>query len=83
MLKTLIKIATSGTIGKIVKPIMEALTPEIRAFIVKWWFKLKEKTDATPNEADDCITDLIQDLLGITDQEAFDAVTSETAGDAE
>ena len=69
MLKTLIKIATSGTVGKIIKPIMDALTPEIRKYVVKMYIKLKEKTDATPNEADDCITELIKDMIGITDRE--------------
>ena len=69
MLAAIVKIAASGTVSKILEPILEAVTPAVRSFIVEMYVKLKEKTDATPNEADDALTELIKNILKIRGEE--------------
>jgi len=69
MLKEIIKVAMSGTVGKVLRPILDAISPTIRAMLVKFISELKEKAEATPNEADDALVELLIDLFKITDAE--------------
>jgi len=69
MLKEIIKVAMSGTVGKVLRPILDAISPTIRAMLVKFISELKEKAEATPNEADDALVELLIYLFKITDAE--------------
>ena len=73
VLRIIAKVATSGTVGNILSPIVDAISPAIRSLMVELIAKLDKAAKATPNEADDALIDLLQNLLKITDEELLAA----------
>ena len=76
MYMAMIKKMLSGTIGSIIRELMKGVSPHIRKLVVRLWLQIKDATDATPNEIDDCLTEGLKSILGIASKE-IEEVTHE------
>jgi hypothetical protein len=74
-LKSIVTVAMSGTVGKILRPIVAAVSAPIRHEMVEFWVKIRDHALTTEGEADDAMVAGLKELFGITDAEILQAET--------
>lgn len=54
--------------SKLIVPILDLVTPEIRAGLVELVYRLEDSADETPNQFDNMLIDMLKGMLAIPDR---------------